>query len=78
MYLKWIIFFSPEASAAPTPSSLLADPLALRSFSNTVLNRAFMELLQWPQETLVPEVGCWGGLLNSMINNWKQSSYVIN
>lgn len=41
------------------PTGLLADPLALRAFCNNTLNSAYMELLQWPQETLLPEVGCW-------------------
>lgn len=40
------------------PTGLLADPLALRSFCNNALNSAYMELLQWPQETLLPETAC--------------------
>lgn len=47
------------ASGSPTDSAgLLADPLALRGFCNKTLNSAYMELLQWPQETLLPETVC--------------------
>ncbi|XP_018013293.1 uncharacterized protein LOC108670340 [Hyalella azteca] len=44
-----------QLSQAPP---LLEDPLALRAFCNNALNNAYMELLQWPQDELLPETVC--------------------